>query len=62
MAATGLKPSLMASCSLSPVRATSISQTLVMAVPTTPGKVAYPPPMLIPATRPALLATVPSAM
>ncbi len=31
------------------------------AVPTTPGNVAYPPPMLMPATRPCLLACVPSA-
>ena len=32
------------------------------AVPITPGKVAYPPPMLIPATRPSLFACVPSAI
>ena len=35
---------------------------MLTAVPTTPGKVAYPPPRLVPSTRPCLLACVPSAM
>ena len=44
------------------MRAISVSQTLVTAVPTTPGNVPYPPPTLEPMTWPCLLACVPSAM
>jgi len=56
------KPCSCASRSERPVRATSNSKTLTAAVPTTPLNVASPPATLVPATRPCLLAVVPSGM
>ena len=59
-AATASNPASSASCSPSPVRPTCRSQTLTTAVPRTPSNASSPPATPAPATRPCLLAVVPS--
>src|SRR5918995_537371 len=60
VAATTSRPSSSAIRSVMPVRATSYAQIFETAVPTTPGNRASPPVLLMPTTRPCLLAWVPS--
>ena len=54
--ATASNPAAAAASTLSPVRPISSAHSLVTAVPSTGLDTAVPPPMLMPATRPCLLA------